>query len=257
MFLSMSYAWWRNILPNGANIPTEIITTHIELLRGSEVDLLSLLVVWLLRGLSRLMMVMVVRVLSRLWRHVACGWWPGGDTICAALAMERGAIVGLLGWHALFLVDWGLRAGTTQSDLLGMVQKVREGRFLSSFLINCLWHLSTSMSRWCRMTSFFTVAVFARVHRLMSILRGRSLTRRSLLLALSHRSRSFGNWSRILSVATILGRSIDNWRVVLLWVLHGRIRILKGCPAIPLRAVTLCCMRSRIWVSRRVMLLVS
>ena len=49
----------RNVLST-ADIPTQVVISHVELLRSCQVDLLGLLIGWLLRRLPRLMMMVVM-----------------------------------------------------------------------------------------------------------------------------------------------------------------------------------------------------
>ena len=49
----------RNVLST-ADIPTQVVISHVELLRSCQVDLLGLLIGWLLRRLPRLMMIVVM-----------------------------------------------------------------------------------------------------------------------------------------------------------------------------------------------------
>ena len=235
--------WCLRLLPS--TVPLSwievIIVGHVELLRGSQVYLrlvmvmvvmgmmmvtmllvrgLLLAAAWLLRWLSRL--VVIVMVWLRRRGHVAC-----------CLRARRNVAVWIHHiWIWALTMDWSSRAGvhpfvicicwgslrrqrfiiavgncSVQTYFLGVIQKVWKGRFLPVILISSL--SVTSLSSGCWVTSFLSVAFLARLwNRLCRsrIVRGRCW---GIFLALSHRYCSFWNRCHILSIET---------RFILFWI---------------------------------------
>jgi len=177
---------------------------------------LLLATTWLLRRLSRLMVIVMVRLR---WRsHVAC-----------CLRTRRHVVI----WSHHILIwaltmDWGSRAGvhplvvcicwgslrrkrlviavgycSIQTYFLGVIQKVWKGRFLPVILFGSL--SITSLSSRCWVASFLSVAFFSRLCirlcRSGSVICGRWW---DIFLALSHRHCSFWNRCNVLSIETRL-----------------------------------------------------
>lgn len=136
--------------------------TSSKFLGSIQIDLLC---PWLLRGLSRLMIVVVMMIIA--WRHVTCCLRSWRDVRLLSIASSWAA------WrHTLLLVSIWRNSihHSTHVDLLRVIQKIWKGRFLSWLLISCfrdVWWTVTlypasrlMMSRGSRMASLLLSARF-------------------------------------------------------------------------------------------------
>jgi hypothetical protein len=173
----------------------------------------------LLRWLPWLMVVVMMWLWR--WSHVAGGlrtWrnigiWIHHHIWIWTLSMNRGSgarihpliitmRLGCLRWQGFIIAVWNC---SIQTYFLSMIQKVWKCRFLSRILLSCLRSVHSILSCRSWVTSFFSVALLARLWVYSNIggnWRIITCSCRSILLTLSDRDSPLWNRGHVLSVDT-------------------------------------------------------